>query len=192
MRERYPDYEIKVYGYDLSPQAIDVARKLNTEGEFICGDFKDAGMTWDLALVIDVIEHIPDPDAFLQSVAERSRFFAVGFAMDDNLASRLSEARREATNKSGHISLFNDRRAVDLSGKYGKVLGASYIRNSMKRNLRITRPLHLLTIIPRLLLQLLSRRLKGKVFGGESLYTFVESAIYPHIPSDAPGQMNDR
>lgn len=178
LRERYPDYQITVYGYDLSPQAIDVAKKLNTEGEFICGDFKDAGRTWDLALLIDIMEHIPDPDEFIRDVAERSRYFVVGFAMDDNLANKLSKARREVTNKSGHISLFDEKKALEVSGKYGKVLNISYIANPLGRNLRIKRVRHLFTFLPRLLLQILSRRLKGKVFGGESIYVLVESAIF--------------
>ncbi len=177
LRERYPDLDVEVYGYDLSPQAIEVAKKLNSEGEFICGDFNESEMVFDLALLVDVIEHVPDPDEFLQGAAERSRFFTVSFAMDDNLASRMSEARREATNVSGHISLFDDRRAVGLSEKFGKLRAASYIPNSMKRNIRVTRPLHVLTVIPRLVMQWLSPRLKGKVFGGESLYTFVESSV---------------
>ena len=52
LRERYPEYQTKVYGYDLSPQAIETAKKLNTEGEFFCRDFNDAGMSFDLALLI--------------------------------------------------------------------------------------------------------------------------------------------
>ena len=191
LRERYPEYQTKVYGYDLSPQAIETAKKLNTEGEFFCRDFNDAGMSFDLALLIDVIEHVPDPDEFMQSAAKCSRFFAVSFAMDDNLANKLSTKRREATHASGHISLFDERRAVDLSKKYGKLIGATYIRNPMARNLGIKRPLHLLTILPRLMLQLLSPRLKGKVFGGESLYTIVESSIFSYASSDAPGRGND-
>ena len=139
LRGRYPDYEVKVYGYDLSPQAIDAARKLNTEGEFVCGDFKDAERTWDLALLCDIIEHVENPYGFLQSVAERSRFFVVGFAMDDNLANRLDKRRRKHVVKSGHISLFHEKRALALGQKFGKILASSYIHNPMARNLKITR-----------------------------------------------------
>ena len=178
LRERYPDYQISIYGYDLSPQAIDVAKKLNTEGEFICGDFKDAKMIWDLALLVDIIEHVPDSDEFIRGVAERSRYFVVGFAMDDNLATKLSKSQLEVTNKSGHISLFDEKKALELSGKYGKLLKTSYIANPLGRNLRIKRVRHLFTFLPRLLLQVLSRRLKGEVFGGESIYIFAESAIF--------------
>jgi len=186
LRERYPGYEIKVYGYDLSPQVIDVAKKLNTEGEFTCGDFKDAGMTWDLALLVDMIEHVPDPDEFLRDVAERSRCFVVGFAMDDNLASKLSKARREVTYKVGHVSQFDEKRALEVSGKCGKVLKTSYIANPLGRNLRIRRVLHLFTLLPRLLLQMLSRRVKGKIFGGESIYAFVESNCFSYVLPTKP------
>ena len=178
LRELCPKFDITVYGYDRSPQAIEAAKRENVDGQFVCGDYKDAGMTWDLALLIDIIEHIPDPDEFVRGVAERSRFYVIGFAMDDNLANNFSRARRERAIAGDHISLFNEKKALEVSGKYGKVLKTSYIANPLGRNLAIRHFRHSLTFLPRLVLQVLSRRLKGRVFGGESIYVFVESAIY--------------
>jgi len=179
--ERYPDVTITVHGYDLSPQAIEIATRENNKGEFVCGDFQDAGRTWDLALLCDIIEHVEEPDAFLRSVAERSRFFVVGFAMDDNLANRLDKRRRKRVVESGHINLFHENRARAFGEKYGKVLASGYIPNPMARNLKIRSVRGGFTLPFRVAGQLLSRRLKGKFFGGESIYFFAQSRLFSSI-----------
>lgn len=179
LRERHPDLAISVQGYDLSPLAIEVAKRENQEGEFVCGDFQDAGRTWDLALLCDIIEHVENPDAFLRAVAQRSRYFAVGFAMDDNLAYRLSKRRREIANKGSHVSLFDEARALAVGVKHGNILAHGYIPNPMTRNFHIRSFRNVVTLPMRVVLQLLSRRLKGRLFGGESLYLFCESRLFP-------------
>ncbi|NJL58836.1 MAG: class I SAM-dependent methyltransferase [Desulfobacteraceae bacterium] len=178
LRDRYPDLKVNVFGFDLSPQAIQIAKRENTEGTFICGDFKESSMTWDLAILCDIIEHVPDPDDFICSVARKSRYFVIGFAMDDNLANRLLKSRREKVNKIGHISLFHEERAISVCKKYGKILNSGYIPNPIAPNFKITRLLHIFTTPLRILLRLLSRRIKGKVFGGESVYVFAESTLF--------------
>jgi 2-polyprenyl-3-methyl-5-hydroxy-6-metoxy-1,4-benzoquinol methylase len=175
LRARYPGVEVTVHGYDLSSQAIAVARRENAEGEFICGDFKDAERTWDLAIVCDVIEHVADPDDFVRCAAQKARYFVTGFAMDYNLANRLLKKRRARVNQVGHISLFNEKRALAVSAKHGTIQNAKYINNPLRRALRITRPFHLLTCPVKILLRMLSRRWKGMVFGGESLFIFARS-----------------
>jgi len=178
LRQRYSDLEITVDGYDLSPRAIEIAQKRNPEGRFVCGDFRDAGRTWDLAVLCDVIEHVENPDAFLRAVAERARFFVVGFAMDDNLANRLDRARREHVINSGHVSLFDEKRALSLGRRYGSLRRHGYIDNAVSRTLKYRSLRGLFTLPLRLSLLLFSRRIKGKIFGGESLYVFAEAGCF--------------
>lgn len=175
VRQRFPGHTVALEGYDLSPQAIEAARRENAHGVFVCGDFREAGKTWDLALLCDVIEHVPDPEEFLDAVARRARYFIVGFAMDDNLANWLIPSRKQQVHRSGHISLFSETSAFQLSCKNGEVLAASYIRNPISRSLQVSRPHHLLTLPLRFCLRITSRRFKGRVFGGESIYVAVRS-----------------
>ncbi|NCD40823.1 MAG: class I SAM-dependent methyltransferase [Bacteroidia bacterium] len=177
LRNRYPEIDIEHYGFDLSPHAIEVARKRNNNGTFVCGDFKTVEKRWDLALLCDIIEHVEDPNEFLQSVAERSRFFVVGFAMDNNVAYHLSKSRRKIVDNSSHISLFNETRARSVGGKFGRILASGYIPNPMARNLKIRSVKNIITLPLRMALQVFSRRLKGRLFGGESLYLFCESRL---------------
>jgi len=178
LRVSNPEFNISTYGYDLSPQAIAVAKKGSYKGEFICGDIRDARRAWDLALLCDIIEHVDDPEAFLRAVAERARYFVVGFAMDDNLANRMDKRRRECTIRGGHVNQFNEHKAMAIVNKFGKVLASGYINNPLSTNLKIRSVRGLFTLPFRVTLQLLSRRLKGKLFGGESIYFFVKSQLF--------------
>lgn len=75
---RLPDVEY--YGLDASSEAIEVARGLNPELEFAVGDLLDAPGRpgWaDLAICLEVLEHLEDPDAGLARVLQWTRRDAV-------------------------------------------------------------------------------------------------------------------
>lgn len=68
---RLPDAEY--LGVDLSPDAIEVARSLNPELEFTVGSVLDEPPRpgWaDLALCLEVLEHLPDRDAALERILQ--------------------------------------------------------------------------------------------------------------------------
>jgi len=63
-------------GYDVSPQAIDLAQTRASDTiRFEIANFEQAGdKFFDLILVLDVIEHLPDYFSFLQMLKARSRY----------------------------------------------------------------------------------------------------------------------
>jgi cyclopropane fatty-acyl-phospholipid synthase-like methyltransferase len=71
-------------GYDISPQAITVAKQYENEGiHFQCTDFlqiekKNA----DMILVIDVIEHLQDYLSFLKNLSGKSGHFIFHIPLD--------------------------------------------------------------------------------------------------------------
>ena len=77
LRELFPELRIEIDGYDLSPQAIEVARRDNEEGQWHCADFSVENKQWDLAVLCDIIEHVEEPVQFLEDVARKSRFIVV-------------------------------------------------------------------------------------------------------------------
>ena len=179
LRKQYPNVSFEVYGYDLSPQAIDVAKKaLAPNAHFECKRFENADMIWDFAILCDVIEHVEDPYEFVRNAALKSRYFVVGYAMDDNLANRMDKKRHAVVNSVGHISLFHEKRALDVSGKYGDIIASSYIRNPFLRNFVVKKFLHVFTSPIKFVLQCLSPRIKGKIFGGESIFILTKSRIF--------------
>jgi SAM-dependent methyltransferase len=71
-------------GFDISEQAIALAKR--REGprlRFVVGDgVDDDNGPADVALVIDVIEHVPDPNRFLRAIAGRARMFVFHIPLD--------------------------------------------------------------------------------------------------------------
>ena len=67
------DKEIECYGYDISPQAIELARR-DERISFQTGDLLSADNDeyFDILLIIDVLEHIPDYMAFLQKCRRKA------------------------------------------------------------------------------------------------------------------------
>lgn len=52
----------KKIGIDLEPRAINLAKALNSEVEFFCVGERDISDVSDVAVAIEVLEHIPDDD----------------------------------------------------------------------------------------------------------------------------------
>lgn len=68
--------ECKLYGYDISPQAIDLAKsRANERLHFCLSDFCSVdGASFDLILALDVFEHLEDYYAFLRQLKDRARY----------------------------------------------------------------------------------------------------------------------
>lgn len=74
----------KLTGYDISPQAIELAKKRTTEKiSYINEDFAaNENIKTDLLLVIDVIEHVDDYYGFLRKLKNRSKYFIFHIPLD--------------------------------------------------------------------------------------------------------------
>lgn len=68
--------ECKLYGYDVSPQAIELATgRANERLHFCLADFCAADGAWfDLILALDVFEHVEDYYGFLRQLKARARY----------------------------------------------------------------------------------------------------------------------
>lgn len=68
--------ECKLYGYDISPQAIDLARsRANERLHFCLSDLCSVDGAWfDLILALDVIEHVEDYYGFLRLLRAKAHY----------------------------------------------------------------------------------------------------------------------
>lgn len=68
--------DCKLYGYDVSPQAIELATcRANERLHFCLADFCAADGAWfDLILALDVFEHVEDYYGFLRQVKAKARY----------------------------------------------------------------------------------------------------------------------
>lgn len=99
----------RLIGYDISPQAIAIAKKFENERlQFINDDVTLKNIHTQLLLVIDVVEHVDDFYNFLENLKPKSEYFIFHIPLD--LACRtilkphvLLQQRRTV----GHIHYFS-------------------------------------------------------------------------------------
>ena len=109
-------------GWDPSPEAIRRAQARTTEGlRFVCGDLlAQAGARAELALCVDVVEHVPDDLAFLTALRDRADRFLFRIPLDLSALDllrphRLLDARRHLL----HRHVYTRELALDLLERAG-------------------------------------------------------------------------
>ena len=67
----------KYTGMDLSEKSLETAKENFKQGQFIKGDFIKSNLenSFDLIIALDVIDHVYDPDAFLEKIIQKSNKF---------------------------------------------------------------------------------------------------------------------
>jgi len=108
----FPD--ARLTGYDISPNALRIcSRKANERMSFRLGSLLEAEERYDLALAIDVFEHVEDCFAFLRQLRTRAHYKVFHIPLELSAlqvlrAQPLIEARRSV----GHIHHFNKDTAL--------------------------------------------------------------------------------
>ena len=101
-------------GYDISPQAIQIASQKETEQlHFFTGDYsKIYSDKVDLILVIDVIEHVDDIYSFLRAVRPAGRNFIFHIPLDLSCRTILKpHVMLQQRTSVGHIHYFTEETA---------------------------------------------------------------------------------
>jgi hypothetical protein len=105
---------ILYYGYEVSPQAYEMAlRRQKDELTFLLKDIMEEDVFYDVALVIDVIEHVPDFYGFLQKVKNKATYKIFHIPLDLSVQTiwrgkPILNARKQV----GHIHYFTKETAL--------------------------------------------------------------------------------
>jgi SAM-dependent methyltransferase len=76
-------------GMDISAANVAAAQARFPDIEFRCGDFRDArGEHFDAVIMSDVLEHVPDDEAFLRDAAALGDTVLVNLPIEDNWLNR--------------------------------------------------------------------------------------------------------
>jgi ubiquinone/menaquinone biosynthesis C-methylase UbiE len=122
LRSRYPDAEL--VGFDLHDAALEAqwrARGLrNLVADAVATPFTDNA--FDLALAIEVLEHVDDPRRALAEIARVARGHVVVSVPREPLWRALNVARgayvKQFGNTPGHVQHWSRRQFVELVGQY--------------------------------------------------------------------------
>ena len=107
-------HEAKFVGYDISSQAIELAKpKASDRVQFALGDYLvTQNQSFDLAICADVFEHIDDYFNFLRRLASKQNQVVFHVPLDLSLVSTLFPTILIKTRKLvGHVHYFNKETA---------------------------------------------------------------------------------
>jgi SAM-dependent methyltransferase len=122
----------KLTGYDISSQAIAMAKKFESERlQFINDDITTFNnIHTELLLVIDVIEHVDDFYKFLENLKSKSEYFVFHIPLDLSCRTVLKpHVLLQQRNTVGHIHYFSKEMVLwMLSDKGYKVIDWEYTK----------------------------------------------------------------
>jgi hypothetical protein len=107
--------DVTWHGYDVSPQAIELAsRRAGARLLFRCGDLGivEEDGPFDLLLVIDVIEHVPDYLGFVRRCRPIAPYTIFHIPLDIHVSSVLRNAFVPSRYTIGHLHYFTCESAL--------------------------------------------------------------------------------
>jgi cyclopropane fatty-acyl-phospholipid synthase-like methyltransferase len=164
------DGECMFWGYDISPQALELARsRANKRLQFKLVDLREEEDNFfDLILVLDVIEHLEDYFSFLRQLKVRSRYKIFHIPLDLSVQTvfrqRALIKRREMY---AHIHYFTKETALRTLRDTGyEVLDYFYTPRSIEF---ASEPVEKILKLPRKLSFAIHRDFAARLLGGFSL-----------------------
>lgn len=98
-------------GYEISPQAHALSLQFsNADIRFVLGSAFDDPESYDLALVMDVVEHVEDCFAFLRKTKLKTRMTILHIPLDAHVSAILRG--RNSWDDVGHIHIFTIETAL--------------------------------------------------------------------------------
>lgn len=121
----------KYFGFDISPQAIDIANNFKKERNSDNFTYELSSIPTiesDLLLCVDVFEHIEDEFNFLRTIKTKSKYFLFNIPLDLSLQSLLREQIILSQRKRvGHINYYTKSLALETLKDTGfEIIGIEY------------------------------------------------------------------
>lgn len=162
---------VSLVGYDISPQAFEMARPKATDRlQFRHADLlAEATPEFDLLLAIDVIEHIEDCFGFLRALRTKGVYKIFHIPLDLSVQKiLLVKSLLKRRNNLGHIHYFTKETALATLEDVGYVI-VDYFYTKSTLDHAAPSPLYALGRWPLRLASMLSEDLAARILGGHSL-----------------------
>lgn len=131
---------VRFTGWEISPQAFLLAQQqVPDRVRFVHAQEPPAG-PFDLALAIDVIEHLEQPGVWLEALAARADYLVLHVPLDKSLRSWLNPALLERERQAvGHIQFFTRRSLEQFLRRHRfQVLAQCYTNKYVERPPKLT------------------------------------------------------
>lgn len=167
-----PDFKnTKFFGYDISPQAIDIAEnQVGRKAEYKLLPVEKIPNEYDLLMAIDVFEHVPDYLGFLEECKNKANYKLYHIPLDIHLSSVLRSEFVKSRAEIGHIHYFSAESAIATLEDTGhSIIASTYTPVGTGLFLQHPTLKRAIANIPRVLVSLFSTKLAARIFGGYSL-----------------------
>lgn len=165
-------------GFDVTDTPLEMARKEWMDVEFVKGDIAHSGRYFDIGLLIDVVEHVENPDEFVRCAASNCRYLVFHIPLDDNYNFKVRRKYEYLVRTFGHIHYFNARSCLEFLKRTGvRVIASRYTPGFMLPSSRVHLPAKL-AFVPRLIAYCVSKPLSARILGGYSLMVVGESLLF--------------
>ncbi len=178
LSEVLPD--INYSGFDIAPDASKFWTKhASRKIKFSIGDFlKEETGQFEVLLLLDVFEHVPDPFDFLSALIRRADYYIFHIPLDLSAISVVRESPLlTVRRKVGHIHYYTKGLAVSLLQECGYQImdwsytGAAFSAPDPTWKGRLAR-------LPRRLLFALNRDLGVRILGGDTLIVLARACKF--------------
>ncbi len=166
-------------GFDISSHLEPMWQKRRSKSvNFSSSNFLETNSSYDLLLLIDIVEHIDDYIGFLKEVKDKGTYKLFNFPLEIfALKAVLTHKFTETRKKYGHIHYFNREICLEALKAAGyEIIEDRYAAGAIDLASTTTSisPQSKLLKIPRLILSKFSEDLTAKTLGGYSLYVLAK------------------
>lgn len=164
------------HGFDIAPPAIALAKQQQSPHlQFHAEDLLQRDDVFDLLLVIDVVEHVPDYLQFLAGCREKARHKIYHIPLDIHVSSVLRASFVRGRKTIGHIHYFTAESAFDALKDTGHTIIDWFYTNGAVELARLRPSLkRTLANVPRRVIGSMSRAWAARLLGGYSLLVLAE------------------
>jgi SAM-dependent methyltransferase len=150
-------------GYDVSPQAHQLSRRFHAgRCRFALGDAFSDGFVYDLALVLDVVEHVEDCFDFLRRCGSKASWKMYHIPLDANASAIIRGAN--CWDSVGHLHLYTIETALKAVAYSGQTVIDSFLTPAA-----LVRPNRPATQIANIARRVLPDKLAARLLGGYSV-----------------------
>jgi len=165
--------QVRFKGYDISPQAIELAKQRESNRvQFTCEDLLSKNNTehFDALLAIDVYEHIPDYMGFLSNCRMKADYKIYHIPLDLHVSSVLRNAFINNRYTLGHLHYFTADSAIATLEDTGHEIIDYFYTNAANDLFKLHPSFKkALANVPRLLFSKIHLPITARVLGGYSL-----------------------
>lgn len=137
-------------------------------------DYSNADVHFDLALCLDVFEHVDDFYAFLRRLRERSDYVIFNIPLDLCVLKAFGPGIARARRVVGHLHYFNEYTAAETLKDVGFEIVEQVLTTPLFSTLP-RNPFQWVLAAPRMLSSLCGKRFSARMLGGYSLAVLARS-----------------